>query len=82
MFGHNHGRYLMIPSPDVEDSANQELQNQQLNVGRRKRTPARRMDESSQKPKRAIAKTVACLLKIQLSIHSTEDSSSKGQLLG
>jgi hypothetical protein len=35
------------------------------------------MDESGQGPKRAEAKAIACLLRIQPSIQSTEGSSSK-----
>jgi hypothetical protein len=43
---------------------------------------ARRMDESGQGPKRAVAEAVACLLKIKTGIHSTDDSYFKGWLLG
>jgi hypothetical protein len=35
------------------------------------------MDESGQGPKKAVAQAIAPLLKIQPSIHNTEESSSK-----
>ncbi len=71
------------PSPDVEDvngRRNARSQDPATEDKVKAERFARHIDESSQGPKRAMAK--ARLLKIQPGIHITVESSSKGQFLG
>ncbi len=79
MFGHAHGRYLMVKTAlsSVKTSAMPGAADQPLKMRRRQATSARSIDESNQGPRRAVAIAIARPLRIQPGIHSIEDSSSK-----
>jgi hypothetical protein len=85
MLGYTLGGYLIGRtnfSRDVGDN-DEGCHDKSPRYGRQRWTiSTRHMDESGQGPKRAVAEAVVHLLKIQPGIHSTEDSSSKGKLLG